>query len=447
MNEVITAELSERTKRAGTIREQMAWVEPSVWTDRMLTALEEGVKGGKWFSLIDKVYGQANLEAAWKEVAANKGSGGIDHVTVRQFGQRLETELKVLGEDLSIGRYEPQAIRRVYIPKPGSREKRPLGIPTVRDRVAEAAMRHVLEPIFERDFARQSYGFRPGRSAKDALREVDRRLHEGYGYVVDADLKSYFETIPHGKLMDRIRERVADGRVLDLVEAFLKQGVMEQGEIRASETGTPQGGVISPLLANIYLSPLDHQMEQNGYVMIRYADDLVILCRTEAEARRAMEELKAWVQAAGLSLHEQKTQIVNMGNAGGGFDFLGYHFERTRRGKLSRWPRSKSMRKFKDTIRSYTHRANGRSLSEIIAMVAVVSRGWFEYFKHSNRLTFVGVDGWTRQRLRSILRKRKGGRGRARGRDHQRWPNAFFAKHGFFSMMEAHALVCQPVHR
>ena len=441
------AELSERTKRARSIREQMAWVEPSVWTDRMLTALEEGVKGGKWFSLIDKVYGQANLEAAWKEVAANKGSGGVDHVTVKQFGERLNAELKALGEDLSSGRYEPQATRRVYIPKLGSREKRPLGIPTIRDRVAEAALRHVLEPIFEREFARQSYGFRPGRSAKDALREVDRRLHEGYGYVVDADLKSYFDTIPHEKLMDRVRERVADGRVLDLVEAFLRQGVMEHGEIQASEAGTPQGGVISPLLANIYLNTLDHQMEQKGYVMIRYADDLVILCRTEAEARQAMDELKAWVQAAGLSLNEQKTQIVSMEIAGAGFDFLGYHFERTRRGKLSRWPRSKSMRKFKDTIRSYTHRANGRSLSDIIAKITVVSRGWFEYFRHSNRLTFVEVDRWTRQRLRSILRKRKGGRGRARGRDHQRWPNAFFAKHGFFSMLEAHELVCQSVRR
>jgi RNA-directed DNA polymerase len=192
---------------------------------------------------------------------------------------------------------------------------------------------------------------------------------------------------------------------------------------------------------------LDHQMEQKGYVMIRYADDLVILCRTEAEARRAMDELKAWVQAAGLSLHEQKTQIVFMEIAGAGFDFLGYHFERTRRGKLSRWPRNQRMRKFKDTIRSYTHRANGRSLSEIIARITIVSRGWFEYFRHSNRLTFVEVDGWTRQRLRSILRKRTGGRGRARGRDHQRWPNAFFAKHGFFSMLEAHEMVCQSVHR
>jgi RNA-directed DNA polymerase len=447
MNEVNTAELSERTKRAGTIREQWAWVEPSVWTDRMLTALEEGVKGGKWFSLIDKVYGQANLEAAWKEVAANKGSRGVDHVTIEQFERSLEAELKELGEALSSGRYRPQAIRRVYIPKPGSREKRPLGIPTVRDRVAEAALRHVLEPIFERGFARQSYGFRPGRSAKDALRELDRKMKEGCGYVVDADLRSYFDTIPHGKLMDRIRERVADGRVLDLVEAFLKQGVMEWGEVRASEEGTPQGGVISPLLANIYLNPLDHQIEQKGYVMIRYADDLVILCQTEAEAQQALMELKAWVQAAGLSLHEQKTRIVDMTIAGAGFDFLGYHFERTRQGRLSRWPRSKSMRKFKDTIRSYTHRANGRSLREIVAKVAVVSRGWFEYFRHSNRATFVRVDGWTRQRLRSILRKRKGGRGRARGRDHQRWPDAFFAEHGFFSMLEAHEMACQSVHR
>jgi RNA-directed DNA polymerase len=413
----------------------------------MLTALEERVKGGKWFSLIDKVYKRANLEAAWKEVAANKGSAGVDHVTVKQFGQRREAELSALEEALRSGRYEPQAIRRAYIPKPGSRERRPLGIPTVRDRVVEAATLHVLEPIFEKEFASSSYGFRPGRGAKDALREADRELRDGYGYVVDADLEAYFDTIPHGELMVRVRERVADGRVLDMVEAFLKQGVMERGEIEEGKKGTPQGGVISPLLANIYLDPLDHLMEEKGYTMIRYADDLVILCRTEEEAGKALAELRAWVEAAGLKLHAEKTRIVNMKAMGSGFDFLGYHFERTRRGKLGRWPRRKSMRKFKDTIRSHTHRANGKSLNEIIARINVESRGWFEYFKHSNRTTFVAMDVWVRQRLRGILRKRRSGHGRARGRDYQRWPNAFFARQGLFSMVEAHVMACQSVYR
>jgi RNA-directed DNA polymerase len=413
----------------------------------MLTTLEEGVKGGKWFSLIDKVYRRANLEAAWKEVAANRGSAGVDHVTVEEFDQHREAELTALEEALRKAEYRPQAIRRVYIPKPGSSEKRPLGIPTVRDRVAEAALRHVLEPIFEREFSCQSYGFRPERSAKDALREVDRKLNEKYSYVVDADLKAYFDTIPHDKLMEQIRGCVADGRVLDLVEALLKQGVMERGKVQAGDAGTPQGGVISPLLANIYLNPLDHQMEQHGYTMIRYADDLVVMCRTGAEAEQVLEELRAWVHAAGLQLHADKTRIVNMDMPGAGFDFLGYHFERTRQGKLSRWPRSKSLGKFKDTIRGYTHRANGKSLGEIIAQVNKVGRGWFEYYKHSNRTTFVEVDGWIRQRLRSVLRKRRNCQGRARGRDYQRWPNAFFAKHGLFSMYGAHVAACQSAMR
>lgn len=448
MSEVNTAAVPEGAKRAEEIRVRWAWVEPSVWTDRMLTALEEGVKGDKWFSLIDKVYRRENLEAAWKEVAANKGSAGVDHETIERFRWHAQEELARISEALRNGKYQPQAIRRTYIPKPGSREKRPLGIPTVRDRVVEAALKHVLEPIFEQEFDRDSYGFRPGRSAKDALRKVTALLGEGNLYVVDADFKACFDTIPHRGLMERIKEHVADGRVLGLVEAFLKQNVMDRGkELEPEEEGTPQGGVISPLLANIFLDPLDQHMRQKGHRMVRYADDLVIMCQNRTQAQQALEELQAWTRGAGLGLHPEKTRIVDMKEAGAGFDFLGYHFERTRQGKIGRWPRSKSLRKFRDTIRGQTHRANGRSLTEIIRRVNRASRGWFEYFKHSNRSTFVQTDGWIRQRLRSILRKRRGGRGRSRGLDQQRWPNVFFAKHGLFSMVEARMLACQSVQR
>jgi RNA-directed DNA polymerase len=429
--------------QVGDIRARWAWVEPSVWTDRMLEALEKGVKGGKWFSVIDKVYRRDNLRAAFRKVAANKGAPGVDHVTIEQFKREEDTQLERLEQALKDGTYQPQAIRRTYIPKPGSQEKRPLGIPTVRDRTVETALRHVMEPIFERTFMERSYGFRPGRGSKDALREVDRLLRAGYRHVVEADWKRYFDTIPWVRLMGRVEERIADGRVLALVKAFLSQGVMEEGRLREAKEGTPQGGVISPLLANIYLDALDHHMARLGQVMIRYADDLVILCQSAEQAQTAMTELCAWSQEAGLSLHPDKTRCVDMNCPGEGFDFLGYHFAYTRTGKLDRWPREKSIRKFKDSIRAVTRRSNGQSLKQIIRRTNRVARGWFEYFKHSNRWTFLNLDGWIRHRLRCILRRRQHRKGRARGPDHQRWPNAYFAEHGLFSLVQARGTAIQ----
>ena len=260
-------------KQAGEFRARWAWVEPSVWTERMLGALENGVKGGKWFSLIDKVHRLSNLEAAYRKVAANGGAGGVDHVSVEAFGGRLEEELERLQQALRKRSYQPSAIRRTYIEKPGKREKRALGIPTVRDRVVQNAVRQVIEPIFERTFAESSYGFRPGRGCKDALRETDRRLKEGYLQVVEVDIRKFFDTLEHQRLMERVEEQVADGWVLKLLRDMLSQGVMEQGREWTPQEGTPQGGPISPLLANIYLNPLDHQLQAEGLRPIRYADD------------------------------------------------------------------------------------------------------------------------------------------------------------------------------
>jgi RNA-directed DNA polymerase len=438
------AAVPDEATQAGTIRTRWAWVEPSVWTDRMLETLENGVKGGKWFSLIDKVYRQENLRAAFKEVAANKGAPGVDHVTVAQFKREKEAQLERLEETLKEGSYQPQAIRRTYIPKPGSRERRPLGIPTVRDRTVEAALRHVMEPIFERRFAERSYGFRPGRGCKDALREVDRLLREGYRHVVEADWKSYFDSIPWNKLMERVEEQIADGRVLALIKAFLSQGVMDEGQLREAKEGTPQGGVISPLLANIYLNALDHHMVRQGHNMVRYADDLVILCKSREEAEAALEELRAWAMEACLSLHPEKTRTVDMNQPGEGFDFLGYHFAITLAGKLDRWPRTKSIRKLKDSIREVTRRKNGHSMPHIIQRTNRITRGWFEYFKHSNRWSFPPLDQWIRQRLRTILRHRTHRKGRAVGTDNQRWPNSYFAKQGLFSLTQARVLALQP---
>ncbi len=397
----------------------------------MLTALERGVKGGVWFSLIDKVYAPGNRQAAFAKVKANRGGAGVDHQTIAMFESRLEANLERLSCELREGAYRRQAIRRTWIPKPGSPELRPLGIPTVRDRVAQTALRHVLEPIFERDFAVHSYGFRPHRGCKDALRRVDALLTQGYTWVVDADLKSYFDTIPHEALMGRVRSKVADGRVLTLIGAYLKQAVLETAAAWTPPRGSPQGAVISPLMSNIYLDPLDHAMADAGIEMVRYADDFVRRCRSEADARAALARVRSWTQSAGLALHPAKTRIVDATEPGG-FDFLGYHFERGRH-----WPSSKSLRKVRQTLRSKTRRNDGRSLRAIIGDMNRTLRGWFTYFRHSPRSTFCRLDGWMRMRLRSILRRRSHRRGRGRGRDHQRWPNAFFADRGLFSLTAA----------
>lgn len=375
--------------RAKPVREiHQGWIEPAVWTERMLRALDEGVQGGRWYSLFDKVAAPENLRAAARRVAANRGSAGVDHVSTKQFIQRLDEEIDRLHRDLLSGRYRPQSIRRVWIEKPGRKEKRPLGIPTVRDRVVQTALRHVLEPIFERTLADGSYGFRPKRGCRDALRWVEVLLRAGYVHVVDVDLKSYFDTIPHQRLMAQVREEVADGQVLALIEAFLHQDVLDGMSQWRPEQGVPQGAVISPLLSNIYLTPLDHQMAEAGYEVVRYADDLVVLCRNQAQAENAHAFLQRWIEAAGLNLHPTKTRLVSVRESGNGFDFLGYHFAHTRRGRLRRWPRKRSLEKFKRSIRAITRRANGHSLRTIIGHVNETVRGWFGYFKHSHRAVF-----------------------------------------------------------
>jgi RNA-directed DNA polymerase len=294
----------------------------------------------------------------------------------------------------------------------------------------------VLEPIFERDFAPHSHGFRPGRGCKDALRRVDQLLKDGHAHVVDADLKSYFDTIPHERLLTLVGGKVSDGKIMELVERFLKQGILDGLRTWTPEGGTPQGAVISPLLSNIYLDPLDHLMAGAGFEMVRYADDFVVMCRDEAQAARALAMVREWTAQAGLTLHPAKTRLVDARS--GSFEFLGYRFEAGRR-----WPRAKSLAKFKDGVRDKTRRTSGQSLATIIAALNSSLRGWFGYFRHGHRATFGGLDGWIRGRLRSLLRRRRGAKGIARGEDHHRWPNAFFAGHGLFSLKDAHALACR----
>ena len=428
------ATVAATPEQAGETRDRWWWVESCVWTARMLSRL--GSTGGNdriWYELIDKVYAPGNLQRAWEKVRANGGCAGVDRQSIRQFERRQERELALLNQQLKEGSYRPQAARRVWIDKPGSKEKRPLGIPAVRDRVVQGALRQLLEPIFETQFSDQSYGFRPGRGAKDALRQVDALLQQGRVWVLDADLKSYFDTISHKELMRKVRERIVDGRVLELMENYLKAGVME--ELKGwtpCQKGTPQGAVISPLLANLYLDELDHLIASKGMKMVRYADDFVILCESENQAQEAKAAVEQWVRGAGLELHPEKTRIVNASQPGG-FDFLGYHFERG-----MKWPRKKSLDKLKDRIREKTKRTNGTSMEQIIRGINRTMRGWYEYFKHSKPNTFKTVDGYIRGRLRGILRKRAGKRGKGRGRDHQRWPNLWFESRGLFTLEKAH---------
>jgi len=422
------------TQQAGEAHNPWGWVERSVWTDRMLTRLTSGEPANRvWFRLWDKTDAPANLQSAYEKVAGKDGCAGADQQTVAQFARQAGAELARLHEQLRDGKYRPQPVRRAWIPKPGSKEPRPLGIPAVRDRIVQAALRHVLEPIFEAEFAEHSYGFRPGRGAKDALRRVDTLLKAGHDWVVDADLKSYFDTIPHDRLLALVKARVADGPVLALVESFLRAGVLEENKgWQPTEQGTPQGGVISPLLANLYLDPFDHRMARAGWELVRYADDFVILCRSQAEAQTALSQVREWMKEAGLVLHPEKTRLVNAAQPGG-FDFLGYHFEQGKK-----WPRKKSLMKLKERVRTMTSRLDGRSLKEIVTEVNRTLRGWYGYFQHSRSSTFRSVDGYVRRRLRSLLQWRLDGVGKGIGEAHHRWPNAWFAHNGLLSLAAEH---------
>jgi RNA-directed DNA polymerase len=424
------------------------WVERSVWTERMVGCLQRGgPDGGKWFSLHDKVFATKTLESGFARVLANRGAPGIDGVTVEVFSERLGSEIQRLQSAWQAGTYRPDAVKRVWIPKPGSTEQRPLGIPTVRDRVVQAALRLVLEPIFENDFHAHSYGFRPGRSAQQAAGVVLDHLKAQRLVVVDVDLKAFFDSIPHARLLGAVRRRVTDGRVLDLIGLFLKAGVMEDMRLTTPEAGTPQGGVISPLLANIYLDDLDQQMAKRGRVMVRYADDFVILCHTADEATSALADVQTWTAHAGLTLHPTKTRIVDLGQPGAWFDFLGYRFKRHDKDgalRILRLIRDKSLARAHDSIRAATPRNSGDTLTDIIRHANRWARGWFGYFRSIHRSIHNDLDGMLRRRLRSILSRRHGRERWGRGNAHRIWPNAYLAQHGLFSLEHAHVEYLHP---
>ena len=359
------------------------------------------MKKRKWYSLYDKVYAQSNLERAWEKVRSNKGAGGVDRQTIASFERKKEQELRELHRLLREKRYRPHALRRVYIPKANG-EQRPLGIPTIRDRVVQQALLNILEPIFEPLFHDHSYGFRPQRDTHQAIAHVRKAVSEGKEWIVDVDIRKYFDTVNHDLLLDAVNEEISDGSVLRLLRMFLESGVMENGVRMATEEGTPQGGVISPLLANIYLNRFDWEMAKAGYDVVRYADDFVVLCATQEEAHRAHEAVKNIIEGQlRLQLHPEKTRIVHHKESS--FDFVGFLVHRR-----YLWPRIKSLDKFKDRVKVLTRRQQPRNVQEVIHDLNYPLRGFGNYFRVADvKGLFEDLDGWIRMRLRCFMEKKK----------------------------------------
>lgn len=434
--EIEGAKVQETARPA--LNSEWIWVSTEVWTKHMLAALGNGVRGSKWHSLIDKVYNMRTLRAAWKKVAANRGAAGIDRMSIERFKARVDYYLEELEQQLREGTYQPNSVRRVYIPK-SKGKTRPLGIATVKDRVVQTALKLTLEPIFENEFLPVSFGFRPERNSKDALRVVDKAIKDGYTWAVDADLQSYFDTIPKQPLLNLVEEKVSDSRLLELLKKLLNQEIVEDMRQWTPIAGAVQGSVISSLMSNLYLHGLDKLTSKMGIEYARFADDFVALCRTQQEAENVLKQIKQWVEGNGLQLHPDKTHVGNCMEKGQGFEFLGYRFECGQRSV-----RPKSRKALRDRIREKTGRTRSGSLEDIIKELNPVLKGWYEYFKHARQSTFRDVDGFVRRRLRAILRKREQRPGFGRAiRDHTRWTNAFFAKHGLFTMHEADGLARQ----
>ena len=357
-------------------------------------------KKKKFHSLIDKVWNWRNLNEAWAKVKSNKGAGGIDEVSIAEFERNREQNLNEIQRLLRQDRYKPNPVKRVYIPKPDGKQ-RPLGIPTIRDRVVQQALKNVIEPIFEAEFSDSSFGYRPGKNAKQAIERIEEVRDEGHEWVVDADIKAFFDTVNHEKLIDEVAERISDGRVLRLIRSFLEADIMEQGQgLARNVIGTPQGGVISPLLANICLHYFDERMAELGYEVVRYADDFIVLCGSEEDARGALSQVKRVLRELELTLHSEKTSLKNIRE---GVDFLGFTVYIGHK-----VPRKEAVRKYKDAVRRVTRRNLPINLEMVIQRLNPIVIGWGNYYRIASvKSLYKSLDGWTRMRLRAFKEKKK----------------------------------------
>jgi RNA-directed DNA polymerase len=372
----------------------------------------------RFHALFDKVYRKDVLNRAWENVRRNRGAAGIDRVTLKQVEEYgVARLLDELAADVQEGRYRPLPARRVFIPKPGSEEKRPLSIPAVRDRIVQAALKIVLEPVFEADMADCSFGFRPRRSAHDALQVLIDESWRGRRWVVETDIANCFEAIPHSGLMQAIEERVSDRAVLALVRTLLRAGVMEDGIVRRSVAGTPQGGVVSPVFCNVYLNRLDRAWSTREHgVLVRYADDLVVMCATREQAEAALARLRNLLAELGLEPKAAKTRIVHLAEGGDGFDFLGFHHRLVRGWTprsahltfLARWPSRKAAQRARDRIRQITDRTRLLvSIEDIIGDLNRFLRGWVGYFRYGNSALVLGqIRNYALSRVALFLSKR-----------------------------------------
>jgi group II intron reverse transcriptase/maturase len=362
---------------------------------------------------VDKVYKRKNLEMAWEKVKANRGSGGVDGQSLEAFAAQADVQLDRLQGELKEDVYQPQPVRQVQIPKAGKPgEFRTLGIPTIYDRVCQQALLNRLEPIFEPVFDEANFGYRRGLSTKDAMRKVWKEIDGGREWIVDADLKDFFGSVDHEKLLTLVARRIADSRVVRLIEAMLKAGSYGKGQLFPSERGTPQGGVVSPLLSNILLTPFDREMRRKGYQLTRYADDWVVTCKSAAEARAALEAAARILEQLGVRLNSQKTRIVHVRQ---GFDFLGYRIVQTRRKRklpasmirsklhpkgMIAYPTEKSIRRFRDRVRALTRRCAPLKTADLIRELNPTLRGWGEYYKRAHvRTLFHKLNGWIVRRI------------------------------------------------